>query len=68
MRGRDTEKIREELRELILKQTEALRAQTFGGLTDKEAREYDRRQKEFTNYVRAWRSLWKRSRNRMKGK
>jgi len=46
MRRRKTEKIRKELQELIVKQTEALKAQTFGGLTDKEAREYDRRQEK----------------------
>jgi len=46
MRGRGTKDIRGELRELILKQTETLRAQTFGGLTAQEAEEYERRQKK----------------------
>ncbi len=46
MRGRGSKEIRGELRDLILKQTETLRAQTFGGLTDEEAQEYDQRQKK----------------------
>jgi hypothetical protein len=37
------EKIRNELHELIRAQTEALKAQTFGGLCDEELRDFDRR-------------------------
>jgi len=37
------EKIREELHQLIRAQTEALNAQTFGGLSDEELREFDQR-------------------------
>lgn len=45
MRGRGTKDIRGELRDLILKQTETLRAQTFGGLTAQESEQYEGRQK-----------------------
>lgn len=43
MEGRSLSEIRDELERLMREQIESLRAQTFGGLTEEERREQDRR-------------------------
>lgn len=43
--------IRAELRKLMLQQTEALKAETFGGLTEKEWHEFDARQERILELV-----------------
>jgi hypothetical protein len=45
MDGRSTEEIREELEELMREQIASLKAETFGGLTEKELREQQERLK-----------------------
>lgn len=43
--------IRAELRKLMSQQTEALEAETFGGLTEKEWHEFDERQERILELV-----------------
>lgn len=43
MDGRSLNEIREELERLLLEQTESLKAQTFGGLSEDELRQQDER-------------------------
>jgi hypothetical protein len=43
--------IRAELRKLMSQQTEALEAETFGGLSEKEWREFDERQERILELV-----------------
>ena len=43
--------IRAELRKLMAQQTEALEAETFGGLSEKEWREFDERQERILELV-----------------
>jgi hypothetical protein len=45
MAGRSLEEIRDELERLMLEQVESLKAQTFGGLSQKELRKQDERLK-----------------------
>ena len=43
MNVRDIDRVRHELRGLLQKQTETLKAQTFGGLSQQEWNEFERR-------------------------